>query len=226
MWTRLLFLLLFSSLSFADSNIPKYNVIQISASSTGEINNDTVVVKVIARAEELSAATASKKVNSDMQWALKLLKKYPKVKSQTQSYHTYPRYRDQRISSWEVEQELRLETENIEEMAKLTSKLQERLLVQNMQYDVSPNNRRTVENELIADVIKAFKKRADVVTDSLGFDNYKIVNLQIHTDSNRMPAPRMEMMRMEKTMASEPAAMQAGTQKVNIRADGQIELIN
>lgn len=226
MWIRITLFCLLCPLVWAEDTV-HYNRINITSSASGELANDTMIVQLMARAEDKQSRVAGSLVNKDMAWALELLKKYPDIRTQTLSYRTFPRHRDQKIVGWQVEQGLRLETTKISLLATVTGELQTRLKVRNMQYEASADKRREKENNLISEAIDAFEERALVVATSLGFQNHRIVNLRIDTQNQPQPYPRMEMMTRASSLSKQeaPAAIQAGTQTVSVVASGEIELV-
>lgn len=221
----LLGLLTLATFSYADE-AATYNRINISASASGEVSNDTMIVELNARAENKSPATAANQVNSDMQWALDKLKDYPDVVSRTLNYRTFPTYREQNIAGWQVEQSLRLESAAMNLLSKLTGELQTRLNVTSMQYQASPAKLWEKENETIRSAIGAFEERALIVSNSLGARSYQIVSLRIDTQNRFQGFPRAESMaRLVASDAGAPASTQAGQQSISVNVNGEIELV-
>ena len=230
MWVRLLIFCLLAPIAQADegqSHQHFFNRITISASATDELTNDRMIVQLTARSENRSSATAANSVNKDMSWALSKLKQYPNIKSSTLNYRTFPKYREQKIVGWQVEQGLRLETEEPGLLAAVTGELQEKLKVRNMQYEASASKRKEKENRLITQAIDAFEERAKIVASSLQARHYRLVNMRIDTQNRQQVFPRMEaMVRSASNDARLPAVIQAGTQTVTVTVNGEIELVD
>ncbi len=211
-----------SSSAWADE--VHYNRISLSVSSEGELANDTLQVTLYAHAQEKDSAAAAKIVNEAMQWALKKAGKENSIKSQTLGYRTQPVYRDQRIVAWKAEQQLQLESQNIEALADMTGELQEKLSVNAMNYEASDDLRAQKENDLIVDALAAFEGRAQIIARSLKAEAYKITTINISTNQSQ-PYQRVEMMRSAAKMADAgPAAVELGTQTVTVMINGEIEL--
>jgi len=201
-----------------------YNRISLSVSSKGELANDTLSVTLYAHAQEKDTAAAARIVNDAMQWALKKADQEDSIKSQTLGYRTQPVYRDQRIVAWKAEQKLQLESQNIEALASLTGRLQEKLSVNEMDYQASENLRTNKENDLIVEALASFENRARIIARSLNAEAYKITNINISTNQPP-PYQRMETMRGASMMAKvAPAAVELGTQTVTVMLNGEIEL--
>ncbi|WP_020407037.1 SIMPL domain-containing protein [Hahella ganghwensis] len=222
MLIRIVLLMLVTT--FAQADEVHYNRINLSANAKGELANDTLMVDLYAHAQEKDSETASRQVNEAMEWALKKAKRVEGIKVQTLGYRTNPVYRDQRIVAWKVEQQVQLESKNIEALASLTGELQERLSVNSMNYDASDDLRNEKENELIVEALASFNKRADIISQTLKADAYKITNINISTDQAGY-YPRMEMARgAMMSMQAAPAAVEAGTQTVTVTVSGEVEL--
>ena len=92
-------------------------------------------------------------------------------------------------------------------------------------FSVSRERRATIEDELIAKALEAFKQRADLVRRQLAGKDYRIMDVSINPDGIA-PAPR-PMMRntasMETASAAAPA-VQAGTSTISVSVSGTIEL--
>lgn len=226
MWLRLCIFFLLSPVVLAGES-DTYNRVTIAVSASAEIINDKLTVNFLARADEDSAAEAAKKVNTAMQNALEKLKKYPEMQARTLNYRSFPIYQEGNVTSWRVEQGLRLEAGKIAELAALAGELQSILTVTEMKYKTSPEKRSKKENQLIEDAIAAFEERATIVSNSLGAQKYRIVTMNIDTQGRFQDVPRREMM-ATRVQDNEPAmspGVQAGTQVIMVTASGEIELV-
>ena len=176
-------------------------------------------------AEDTDAARLADQINRTMDWAIKTAKTHTKVESRTGGYQTYPVYDKDRIQRWRATQELLLEGADFAQLGELIGKLQERLQVTAITFSVSPERRATVEDELIARALEAFKQRADLVRKQLAAKGYRIVDVSIN-QGGFAPVPR-PMMRAAASMPEAsvaPPAVQAGTSTLSVNVSGVIEL--
>ncbi|MFB3099993.1 MAG: SIMPL domain-containing protein, partial [Gammaproteobacteria bacterium] len=122
-------LMAFCSLPTYADDETLFNTVNLQAQAEREIPNDQMIVLLAAEHEGSDTAGLAAKINSDMQWALEIIKKYPAVESQTKSYQTYPTYRKQVVISWRASQQIEIKSENFAALTELVGKVQEKLQV-------------------------------------------------------------------------------------------------
>jgi len=223
--------LLWSPVSTAQAYItqePIYDVYQLSAQSQIEVDNDLMVVTMVAQDTGSDSAELANKINATMGWAVSKLKPFTAIKSQTQNYQTYPQYERNRsrIKGWTASQTLVLETDNFEQAGKAIQVLQERMQVQGMQMSAKPETRKKAEDQLINSALQAFKDRALLVQTNMGAPAYRIMNLSIDSNGHSGVA-RYDSQYRSKGMemsVSETPAIQGGTSTVMVNVSGQIQL--
>ncbi|AZZ90056.1 DUF541 domain-containing protein [Hahella sp. KA22] len=203
-----------------------YDRVQLSTEAKGELENDIMRVVLHSQSQQKTAQQAADDVNKAMRWALDEVKSAKSVKYQTQDYRTDPRYKEQKIVAWNAEQSLKLESKDIEALSGLIGELQERLKVQNVEFDASDALKASKENELIGEALKSFGERAKLITSQLGAQSYKIVNMNI-SSSGPVYYARQEMRSFGAAKMAEMAtpAVAAGTQTVTMTVNGEIELV-
>jgi len=220
-----LMLALFAGNGFAHSETPQYNRVSLNESAQTEIDNDLLVAVLFAQAEGKDAATPADEVNRIMDWAVNLAKSHPEVKVQTLGYHSNAVYKKSAIRGWRVNQSLRLESRDSRLLGDLIAKLQEQLKVQSIGYQVSDEQRRKHLDGLTAEALARFQGRAEHIAKSLGRSGYRVVRLNINDSRhNPMPVARGMMMEASTDSAVAPARIEAGTQKMTISVNGEIEL--
>ena len=209
----------------AHQDPPSYNRITLNESAQREIDNDLLVAVLFAQAEGRDAATPSDEVNRAMDWAISVAKAHPDIKVQTLGYNTHPIYNKSTIRGWRVQQSLRLEGRDSGVLGDLIARLQEQLKLQSLGYQVSDEQRRKYLGELTQAALQRFSDRAAEIARALGRSGYQIVRLNIN-DGQHSPAPMVRGMRMEAMAADAvaPARIEAGTQKMSVSVNGEIEL--
>ncbi len=203
----------------------QYDRIHLSASATGRVDNDTIVATLYAQAEGSQAAALADEVNKRINWGVEQLKKYQKIKVQTQSYNTYPIYTKSNITGWRVRQSFRMESQDMALVSNLLGDLQSKLALENVSFSVSPEQRNSAENTLIEEALAAFEIRAKLIAKSLGRSNYVIAKINVNTSGgNHYPQPRA-MMRMNSMSESVAAPqMQAGESSLTVNVSGEVEM--
>ena len=215
----LVVLLLLAGCASAGEQEAQFNVVTLEAQVSREVANDQLVAVLAVELHGPDPATSAKMVNARMAEALKQAAAVPAVKARSGNYQTFPRYdRNQRIESWQVSQELRLESADFEAATRLIGRLQDSLVVRSMAVRLSPEARRAAEDALIAQAIAAFRARAERVRAAMQAAGYRIRTLNIGTSGGPPPRP-FEARAMAQQVAVEP-----GESQVSVTASGSIQL--
>src|SRR5437660_3115984 len=149
-----------SSAVQAQRHEPVADVVNLQAEASREVENDQLVAVLAAEAQGANPGELAEVVNKKMAEALKNAKEVPSVKLRSGNYQTFPqRGKDGRIESWQVSQELRLETADVAAAAKLIGRLQQGLNLHSMAMRLAPQTRRQAEDALIAEAVAAFDAR-------------------------------------------------------------------
>jgi predicted secreted protein len=200
---------------------PEYNVVSLQAQATSEVPNDQLIATLAAEADGVEPATLAQEVNRRMAQALAAAKTESKVHLRSGTYQTLPIYRDGRIESWRVVQELRLESADFTAAARLIGRLQKDLVVRAMAVGLSPEGRRAAEDALIAEAVAAFHARAGIVREAMKASGYRIRSLAINTGG--MTPPRPFAAAAVRSSPSAPA-LEPGTAPIAVTVSGSIQL--
>ncbi|MGD8843334.1 MAG: SIMPL domain-containing protein [Gammaproteobacteria bacterium] len=190
-----------------------------------EVLNDRAVATLSASAEDNNPANLAGQINDAMTWALKQVKVRSGVASRSGAYRTYPVYDDRRIVRWRGSQELRLESGDMERLAQLIGKLQERLQVQSMQFLISADKRQEVEAGLTQEALGAFRQRADLICKALGASGYRLMDISVTTGGHRPPVPVYAEAVAAGRAALATPAIEQGTGTVTVQVSGRIQLL-
>jgi len=213
------------AVSFADSEQAEDQV-SFRIEVGRDVENDLVTAILNVTAEALKPAKLADTINSTMSWALEQARANQKVKSRSGAYQTYPVYEDKKIVRWRGRQELQLESQDVDRLSELLGILQSRLQMQSLQFSVSPDKRRQIEDTLIEQALTAYQQRADIIRKSLGAQGYTLLEVDIHTAGQDRPMPvRAEAVSMLSRSSVSQPAMEQGTSRVNVQVSGKIRLL-
>ncbi|MGA7979162.1 MAG: SIMPL domain-containing protein [Chromatiaceae bacterium] len=206
---------------------PTYDRIRFSVSTEQQIQADQVVAVLAAQRQGAKAAELAREVNGLITWGLDQAKSVPEVQAQTLAYETTPVYAKGSLSGWRVAQSIKLEATDATALSELVGRLQDRLLLQSVDYALSADRRKTVEAELIRSSLDAFKDRARLIAERMGQPHYRIVEAQVDTDGHTPPplyrsAP--VALAAAEAGAPVPPSIGAGMQMLRVRVSGVIEL--
>jgi predicted secreted protein len=169
-----------------------FNTVNLQAQAEQEVPNNQMIVLLAIEHEGSDTTSLAAKVNTDMQWALETIKKYPGVESQTKSYQTYPTYRKQVIIAWRASQQLEVKSENIAALTTLVGKLQDNLQVKQMSFNPTRETRIRFEDKMIEEAMQAFLARVEIVKKHMPVKNHRIINLNINIGGYRPPVIHAE----------------------------------
>ena len=216
-----------SSVVVADDEL-QYNLVSLQASSELDVDNDQMQVLLAVEHEARLARDAADQVNKDMQWALDLAKASKmankKMRISTKNYATNPRYDKRNIIGWQAQQQLYLEGEDFAAVSELATKLQSRFQIKTMSFAPRLETRKAAEEQLIERSLKAFSVRADLITKTMSFSTYEIVDIHIGTQGHRPPVPRQRMTMMTAESQVQDIAVSSGTSKLVVTTSGRIQL--
>ncbi|HPE58857.1 MAG TPA: SIMPL domain-containing protein [Thiolinea sp.] len=224
-WLLMGFLALLSSGIQAEDTLP-YDRVSFVVSAEKAVENDELTATLFAEQSGQDTAAMAGVVNEAISWAMEQAKKQDAVESRTLAYTTSPVYRDGKVDGWQVRQSIELKSRDSEVLSGLLGVLQENLRIQGIEYSVSTDVRRGVEEELITEALAAFKRRAAQVQANMERGEYRVVNLSINTPNDGGGfQPRMMAMVADAGPRPVPApTLDSGKQTLTVTVSAEIEL--
>lgn len=211
-------------LSHAHAETLNYNVVNIQAEAEREISNDLMHATLYIEKSNKQPAPLATELNQRMNQALATAKHYPQVKLETGAQSTYPIYdsENRKLKEWRGRSEIRLESGDFKAASQLIAELQQHFQVSSINFSVSEQKRKKVENELMLEASKNFQQRADTMSKAWNKSGYQLVSLNINTNHYGSPMPRMAMMKAASDAVPEQAVA-AGESKISVTANGSIQ---
>jgi predicted secreted protein len=221
--TLLAALLLLNAGQLPAAEAPQYNHIHLQAQSSMKVDNDRMQAVMSVFGEGSDTAKLADQINSTMSWALKTAKQYPQVNVGSGQYQTFPVYGKEAVKRWRSTQEVTLEAGDAKPFVQLLGILQERLQVNSIIFSVSPPQRTKAEDVLIDQALSAFQTRAERVRKDLGAKSYRIVDLNISSNTGVIPPYPMARAQAMESAVTAPA-IESGSSTLTVNAEGTIEL--
>ncbi|WP_089604826.1 SIMPL domain-containing protein [Acinetobacter piscicola] len=218
-----------STMTIAAEKEPlNYNIVNVQAEATRQVSNDEMHAVLFIEKTNKQPAELSSQIAQLMNQAMAIAKKYPQVKVETGSQTTYPVYDNdnQKLKEWRGRAEVQIESKDFKAASQLISELQQNFQTQSINFSVSDEQRKKVENELMVEASKSFQQRAQIITQAWNKSSYNLVNLNLNT-SNYYPQPvmmRASMAKFSDAEAAPPQDVSAGESKVTVNANGSIQL--
>ncbi|WP_109514451.1 SIMPL domain-containing protein [Pseudomonas ovata] len=207
---------------------PRFNQVSLRAEVNKEVARDLMQVTLYTEAQDRDPGKLAAQVTESLNKAVGQARQVKAVEVRQGSRNSSPVYDDkgQKIIAWRERAELRLESADFAALSQLTGDLLTILKMDSMDFSISSATRRASEDDLLKEAVAAFKSRAQLVTDAMGGQGYKVVNLNLNTSGYPQPylrSPAPMMMKADRAEAVAPD-VEAGTSKVTVAADGMIEV--
>lgn len=227
--TRLSVLLFPAALlvSTAQADNLHYNQVSLRAEVSQEVPHDLMQVILYSEAQDNDPAKLAASITENLNKAIAQARQSKGVQVSLGSRHSYPVYSDngEQISAWRERAELRLESAQFSQLSKLTGELLQQLKMGGMTFSIADSTRQASEDALIKTAVESFKARAQLTSETLGGNAYKIVNLSFNSGFQPpMPVRMAAMKGMAMNEAAPAPEIEAGSSKVTLSVDGVIEV--
>ena len=223
--TMLCSLLLLGISAYAETE--PYNRVNFQIEVSREVANDLLVANLSMEIQDKKPATVAQRLNTALNDAFKKADAFNTVKTSSGNQSTRPVYnKENQVDAWRGHAEIYLESRDFKAAGELIMQLQQSMQVKNIQFNIAPDTRAQVENELITEAIKAFQTRASTISNAMGASTYKNVNLSInHTGGRPTPYPMTMTRNVMALEANIPAPkFAAGDSRMVVQVNGIIEL--
>jgi predicted secreted protein len=200
-----------------------YDRVSVDASAEAQIPRDRLSAVLYAQRDGQEAAPLAAEVNRLIDWGVGLAKQTAGIEVQTLDYRTQPVYNKQTLTGWRVRQSIRLTSADFSALGTLVGKLQQRLAVADIGYELSPAGRQAMEDRLIQQAIERFTARAQLVAQALDRPGYRLVSMDIGS-GGAPPRPMYRGAAVAMAEAIPSPVLEPGTETVQVRVSGTIEL--
>lgn len=205
---------------------PEHRIIELQAQAWHEVNNDEAVATLYTQQQAGNPQQLNQLIQQKLNTAFAIAKKYPSVKISSGQQNTSPIYNQrQRITGWTTHAEIILKSTDLKSVSELLGILQDQLMLQSLQFQVSTQQRKQVENQLITEVSKIFQQRATIAQQAWHSSNHELVRFKILSNSqSTQPIIYQSAMGDAAATASAPTPMQAGQSQIIVEATGSVQL--
>lgn len=204
-----------------------YDQITFQTEVKEEIDNDEVRASLYKKAQATDAKTLATTLNTSINKALAIAKRYPTVTVSTGQQSTYPRYdKNDKIIGWTGQANIDLKSTDFTATSQLIADLQETLVMNNLNFGVSEIKKDALEQKLMTEASRAFQQQAKNLTRAWDARGYRVVNVNLNTGNN-YPRPMYSSMEMRATSADASVPSQnfeSGNSTISVTANGTIEL--
>lgn len=204
----------------------KRNRASFNVQATREIANDWSTARLSVSAEGKDPALVADEVNTQMAAALKTANRASGVTVESGAYVTHPVYSSNRIVRWRAQQEIRLESGDVDKLSELIGQLQgDRVALSGIDFSVKRETREKMEAELVEEALAAFRARAALIAKGMGARDWSLVEMNVgqqrggreqHFGGTRMRASTLS--------DAAPPSFEAGTSDLQVSVSGTVEL--
>ena len=220
-------LLLTAMMGSAHAEPTGYDQLTFQAEVNEEIQNDEVRASLYKKAQATDSKALATTLNTSINNAMKIAKRYPSVTVSTGQQRTYPRYdKDNKIIGWTGQANIDLKSTDFAATSQLIADLQQTLVMENLNFGVSESKKDALEQKLMTNASHAFQQQAKNLTSAWGARGYRVINVNLNTGGNS-PRPMYSSMNMKASSdeSSVPSqSFESGNSTVSVTANGTIEL--
>ncbi|MBV7388207.1 SIMPL domain-containing protein [Pasteurellaceae bacterium TAE3-ERU1] len=190
-----------------------------------QVERDVMQVTLFVEEKGTDLKALSASVNDKMNQIVSAAKKLGLPKG-TVSRNTYVNYNKKTDSeSWVDRGQYRIESQDFGKLGQLISQLSGVAAVDNISFSLSKAKRQSLEKEMTAEAIAAFKQKAQFISEQLGAKGYRIVDLTIGSNAGSMPRPYMAKAATAMYSAeAQSMPIEAGEADVNLGINATINL--
>ncbi len=222
--TLLFALLLFHGWAKAEDGT--YNRVDFQVEASRQVANDLLVAEMSVDVQDQQPARVAQRINKMLNDALKKAAAFGNVKVSSGGQNTYPVYgKNNQVDAWRGHAEIRIESRDFKAAGELIMQLQSSLQLTGLDFALAPETRAQAEEELIAEAIKAFQRRADAIRAAVGARAYKNVHFSINSG---MPPGYAKAMMRAAPMAVDTAIPEpefaGGDTRMTVQVSATIEL--
>ena len=192
-----------------------------------EVQNDEVRATMYKKAQASDAKTLATTLNTSINNAMKIAKRYPSVTVSTGQQRTYPRYdKNDKIIGWTGQANIDLKSTDFAATSQLIADLQQTLVMENLNFGVSDAKKDALEQKLMTDASRAFQQQAKNLTRAWDARGYRVLTVNLNTNNNNYPRPMYSMRAESAAMDSAVPSQnfESGNSTISVTANGTIEL--
>ena len=204
------------------------NVVQLSASATQEVMQDSLSISLGVMREGSDAATVQNQLRVALEAALTEARKAVvagQLEVRTGQFGISPRYgRDGKPSGWQGSAELVLEGQDFARIGAAVGRLST-LTVSSVNFSLSRATRARAETEVQARAIELFRERASEIARGFGFSGYTLREVSVgSSEPPVMMRTRLMAMDTRAVAAEAPLPVEAGRAQVSVNVSGTVVL--
>lgn len=203
------------------------SIFEFSTEVSREVERDIIQVVVYSSRTGKSLKDLNNSVSVDLNGVLQEVKKYPSISVQTNEISQYPNYNNQnKVDSWITEGSLYLESKDFNVMANVLENLGNgnNVAIRSVNFTVSEEKLAAIEDEMTLEIVKQFRRKANVLQKGLNAKGYTITDVQFNALNARRSIYNYNLpMAAERAVRDEAIPLEAGKQTISLTASGKVK---
>jgi predicted secreted protein len=210
----------------ADAPVPEaVTVLHLSAEAERMVPRDRLRAELRVDGADADPARLQADINRRMAEAVARAKTAAGVSLATSGYSVFEEMAKDQPPRWHGTAGLTLTAQDAAPLLALVGELQQSgLALSALNYELSPEAARKVEDALTAEALSHLRARAARVAESLGLTVLRIRDLHLGNAAGTAPPPRPFMMARAVSSAAPPPVAEPGDATVSLSVDADVEL--
>ncbi|MFA7437317.1 SIMPL domain-containing protein [Castellaniella sp.] len=204
---------------------PQQPLANLSAEASAEVDQDTVQITLVAELAGSSQGAVAEQLNQRLDGVMKAVSGHEGIAAHSGSYRLWPSTdRDGRITEWRGRAEIILTSQDFPRVSGLAAEQAEYMAIGGLYFSVSEARQAATEQALLGQAVKAFRARAEALTDALGFAGYRLRTIDLSGAGRFQPMPGPARM-LSMAADAAPAPVEGGKERVTVSVSGSIALL-
>ena len=212
-----------------------YNVMTFAESASAEVPRDTMTIRLTVNEEGKDRAEVNRAFVRKYNALNQRIEGNRAFKSELLSRNAYPRYQykngKQTQIGWQESAQIKVESKDFAALNRLIADTQDDANLNGTSFSVSKQKREEVIDEVSKAALNRFKARANILSRTLGFSSYKIVQLNLGQIGNQTvmaesayAAAPMMLARKADGAGEIAESPNPGTEEISITVNGTIQM--
>lgn len=207
----------------------QYNIVEFSESASVNVPQDTMNVVLEITETNKDRQLASNAVSRRANKLITRIKANKSFEAVTENRRVYPQYDDkQHIISWQDSTQIRVKSMDFDALNQLIADSQNDAMIGNLYYSVSPKKYAEAVEQASQKALKSFRDRAESISHSLGFNQYKLVKIRLNqsfeNNAGYQAEPMAASLRMNKLSSATMMDNVPGNQEILQTVEGSIQM--
>lgn len=209
-----------------------FNIVSLSATARKNVERDLMEVILSVEERNSSRETAGNRVTERSNRVLQAARADKHLQSALTARHAYPDYaKSSQKPMWHEEAQISVSSRDFEALSRFIAAVQKDAAVQSLDFKVSLTAKQKLQDQLTAEAVTEFRRKAQHITRALGAQNYRIVQLNIGNASDNNFVQNIYQARSdieERAAVMKSAAIigdtEAGHQDIFLNVSGSIQV--